>query len=113
MKPRTRVEREIGRLKIELFMAYHDNYMLITKQRMKLFENNGTIELTRDDGSTHHSDGRRWLVAHLRYFEQRDEPVFYTICASIKKVLDEYDAKFKTGEVLNQEDFSSFEIDLI
>ncbi len=104
MKPRTRVEREIGRLKIELFMAYHDNYMLITKRRLKLFEKDGTVGLTRDDGSIHHSDGRRWLMAHMKYFEQRDEPVFYKICSEIKNVLDEYDAKFKTAEVLNQED---------
>jgi len=103
MKTRTREEREIGRMKTELFLAYYENYMLITKRRLKLFEKDGTIVFSRDDGSTYHSDGRRWLVAHLRYFEQRDEPVFYKICSEIKNVLDEYDAKFKTGEVLEED----------
>lgn len=78
----------------ELLRAHHLNYRYLTKYGPNMFEDDSTL-LAIFDGVEKRKDGRVFILQTLIYFEIKDEPVFYRWCARLKKVLDDYDTRFK------------------
>ena len=87
---------ELERLKVELAHAHNYYYWNLIKYGPNLFEDDGSIFLMSKDGKrrTKH-EGRKLIIDTLKYFESRDDSYFYTKCAKLKKVLDDYDERFK------------------
>ena len=81
--------------RLELFYAHQYNYHTLIKQRMSTFDPDGSLKITNADGTKYRQDGRKWIEDHISYFEKKDDPVWYKMCAKLKEVLDEYDDKFK------------------
>jgi hypothetical protein len=76
---------------LELFHAHHLHYRWLKKYGPNMFEDDSTL-LTSDGRK---QDGRIFILKTLAYFEIRDEPVCYRMCAIIKRALDCYDERFK------------------
>lgn len=88
---------ELENLKLELAHAHLYYYKNLLKYGPNLFEEDGSIILKSKDGKTEtRKDGRALITDTLKYFESRDDSYFYTMCAKLKKVLDDYDERFKT-----------------
>ena len=62
----------IEKLQLELFYAHQYNYYIMIRERASTFDADGSVELTRKDGSKYRQDGRRWITAHIKHFEERD-----------------------------------------
>jgi hypothetical protein len=77
---------------VELFHAHHLHYRWLKKYGPNMFEDDGML-LTSDGRK---QDGRIFILKTLAYFEVQDEPVYYRMCATIKRALDCYDERFKT-----------------
>ena len=73
------------------------NYSNLKCEGLSLFEEDGTVE-TSDKNGMYIRPGREFIKKHIDYFISRDEAEFYKICADLKKILDEYDAKFGQSE---------------
>lgn len=94
-RKQTKEPDELRRLKLELAYAHLYYYKNILKYGPNLFEDDGCIILKSKDGkSATKKDGRKLITDTLKYFEERDEPYFYTMCAKLKRVLDDYDERF-------------------
>lgn len=85
----------IEKLQLELFYTYQRNYYFMIRRRVSAFDTDGSMEVTKADGSTYKQDGRKWINAHIKYFEEKDHQTYYLMCAELVKVLNEYDEKFK------------------
>lgn len=83
------------KLWLKLFHAHLYNYRTLILERTSTFESNGEVELTNVDGVKYRLDGRKWITDHIEYFEKLDDQHYYRMCAKLKKVLDEYDEKFR------------------
>ena len=83
------------KLWLKLFHAHLFNYNTLIRERTSTFEPNGEVELTNADGTKYRQDGRKWITDHIRYFEEKDDPLYYRMCAKLKEVLVEYDERFK------------------
>ena len=81
--------------RLELFYAHQYNYHTLIRQRMATFDTDGSLEITKADGTKQRQDGRKWIEDHIRYFEKKDDTVWYKMRAKLTEVLDEYDDKFK------------------
>ena len=86
----------LEKMRLELFYAHQYNYHTLISERMDTFDEDGTIEITNADGTKYRQSGRKFITDHITYFEKKDQPVWYKICAELKKVLDEYDEKFNS-----------------
>ena len=80
--------------KLELAHAHYYYYRNFLKYGPNLFEDNGDIVLQRKDGSKSRMNGRELILQTLNYFESKDHSYFYLMCGKLKKVLDDYDAKY-------------------
>jgi hypothetical protein len=93
---KSRIITELDRLELDNAYAHLYYYKNLLKYGPNLFEVDGSIILQSKDGlseMTH--DGRELIVDTLKYFEEKDMPYFYLMCAKLKVVLDNYDEKFK------------------
>ncbi|TAH40071.1 MAG: hypothetical protein EYC69_11715 [Bacteroidetes bacterium] len=63
--------------------------------RVNAFDEDGTLEVVDDYGRRSRYNGQKYIEDHIRYFEKKDHPVWYRLCAKLKLVQDEYDEKFK------------------
>lgn len=87
----------VERARLELFYAHQYNYQTLIRNRIGVFDSDGSLEITRQNGTKYRQDGRAWINEHIRYFEAKDYAVWYRYCARLKEVLDEYDDKFKSS----------------
>ena len=87
--------KELEKACNKLFQAHHINYRWLRQYGPNAFEDDGTL-LAMIDGVERILDGREFILKTLIHFETKDEPVFYRWCATIKRVLDAYDTRFKT-----------------
>ena len=85
----------LEKMRLELFYAHQYNYHTLIRERVSTFDEDGTLEITNADGTKYRQSGRKFIADHIRYFEKKDQPVWYKMCADLKKVQDEYDEKFK------------------
>lgn len=86
---------ELDHAELDLAYAHLYYYKNLLKHGPNLFEEDGSIILQSKDGlseTTH--DGQELILDTLKYFESKDEPYFYLMCAKLKVVLDDYDKKF-------------------
>ena len=88
---------ELEALYLEIFHAHHLHYRWLKKYGPNMFETDSSL-LTDDKGVEKRQDGRVFILRTLVYFETGDEPVYYRICAVLKKVLDAYDDRYKTTD---------------
>lgn len=79
---------------LKLFHAHLYNYRTLILERTSTFDGDGSVEITNADGVKYRLDGRKWITDHIRYFEEKDDPHYYRMCAKLKEVLDEYDERF-------------------
>ena len=86
---------QLDHAQIALVNAHLDNYCLLRKHGPYLFNDDGTIETTDQNGEKHSRPGRDFILKTLKYFERMDDPAAYRRCAVVKKVLDAYDRQFK------------------
>lgn len=84
------------------------HYRQLKRYGPNMFENDGSL-LVNIDGVEKRKDGREHILKTLAYFEVRDEPVHYRICMVLKRVLDVYDQRFKTGPPDKMSEFRSIE----
>lgn len=85
----------IAKMRLELFYAHQYNYHKLMRERVDTFDEDGTTEITKEDGTKYRQGGRKFITDTIRYFEKKDDAHYYRMCAKLKKVLDEYDEKFK------------------
>ena len=70
-------------------------YVNILRYGPNLFEDDGDIFLQNKDYETKtKTAGREFITQTLKYYEAKDEPNFYRMCAKLKRVLDDYDKRF-------------------
>lgn len=86
--------RELEKACNKLFQAHHINYRWLQQYGPNAFEDDGTL-LAITDGVERRHAGREFILKTLIYFETQDQPVFYRWCATLKRVLDHYDIRFK------------------
>ena len=86
---------ELEKVCNQLFRAHHINYRWLKEYGPNAFEADGNL-LAMIDGVEKILDGREFILKTLIHFEIQDQPVFYRWCATLKRVLDAYDARFKT-----------------
>lgn len=87
--------RELEKGYNKLFQAQHINFHWLKKYGPNAFEDDSTL-LTITDGVERRHAGRQFILKTMIYFEIQDQPVFYRWCATLKRVLDAYDERFKT-----------------
>ena len=80
--------------KLELAHAHLYYYRNLLKYGPNLFEDDGDIVLLCKDGTKSKMNGRELILQTLNYFESKDHSYFYLMCSKLKKVLDDYDAKY-------------------
>ena len=80
------------------FVHYISDYKKLRKRRMNCFNEQGNvIMLDRRNGKEELCNGRDFILNNMAFFEREDKAYCYNICADLKKVLDEYDAKFPSN----------------
>ncbi len=92
---------ELNKLVNDLAEAHHHNYRNLLKYGPNMFEQDGFV-LTEDDAGEYKKPGRDFILKTIRYFEQKDEPHFYRMCARLTIVLNDYDRRFTLGIVDNK-----------
>ncbi len=83
----------LEKAKLELFHAHLYAYHQLRRYGPNLFEEDGTI-ITTDNNVEYRRDGRDFIMKVIKFFEDKDQPVYYKKCAKLKNVLDDYDVKF-------------------
>jgi len=66
----------------------------LIEERVNAFGEDGSLEVVEDYGRRFRYNGRQYIVDHIDYFEKKDHPTWYRLCAKLKLVQDEYDEKF-------------------
>jgi len=85
----------LEKARLELSYAHLYYYKNLLKYGPNLFEDDGNIILkTKNGEKDERMNGRELILRTLKYFSEKDQPYFYRMCAKLKKVLDDYDAKF-------------------
>ena len=64
-----------------------------------LFEADDGSIITRDDNGEYRRDGRDYILRVIKFFEDKDQSVYYKMAAKLKIVLDDYEMKFGKKEV--------------
>jgi hypothetical protein len=83
--------------KLELAFAHLYYYKNLLKYGPNLFEDDGEIILKGKNGEKdERMNGRDLILRTIKYFEEKDQPYFYLMCAKLKNVLDDYDAKYSS-----------------
>ena len=81
---------------LRLFGHYMADYRKLRRYRMECFDEQGkVIVVNKKNGIEELQDGRKFILDNLAFFEAEGEAYCLRICAELKPVLDEYDAKFK------------------
>ena len=83
----------LEKAKLDLFHAHLYVYHQLRRYGPHLFEEDGAI-ITKDDNGEYRRDGRDYIMKVIKFFEDKDQPVYFKICAKLKKILDDYDVKF-------------------
>lgn len=91
--------RPLERAVAALGQAYNYYYHHIVRCGVAIFERDGTLLLRTKDGSTSREPGRKFITDAIQFYESRDEAYAYAKCACLKKVLDDYDVRFKNEKV--------------
>ncbi|MBL0103619.1 MAG: hypothetical protein IPP51_07630 [Bacteroidetes bacterium] len=87
----------LEKARLELSYAHLYYYKNLLKYGPNLFEDDGDIILKDKNGEKdERMNGRELILRTLKYFEEKDQPYFYRMCAKLKKVLDDYDAKYSS-----------------
>ena len=76
------------------FYLVRSSARALIKHRVSAFDPDGMLEVVDDHGNRRRCNGRQYIEDHLRYFEKKDHPTWYRLCAKLKLVQDEYDEKF-------------------
>lgn len=84
----------LERARYEQGHAHLLNYHKLKKYGVAMFEADGSI-ITTHNGKEIHRPGRDFIVKHIRFFIELDEPVYYHYCTVLQRVLDAFDEKFK------------------
>ena len=90
--------RPLERAVAALGQAYNYYYHHIVRCGVAIFEKDGTL-LLRTNNATRHEPGRKFITDAIQFYEGRDEAYAYAKCACLKKVLDDYDVRFKNEKV--------------
>ena len=101
-KKKTYELTELERLKVKLAHAHNYYYWKLIKYGPNLFEDDGNIILRKKDGTRNQHPGRKLILDTIEYFESRDVSEFYMKCARLKRVLDDYDKRFKIEKTSDQ-----------
>ncbi len=88
----------LEKARLELFHAHLHVYHQLRRYGPNLFEKDGSI-ITSDENGEYKRDGRDYIMRVIKFFEGKDQPVYYNKCAKLKIVLDDYDAKFGKKEI--------------
>jgi len=112
MKEKEEVEilAEIEKLWDEIFTEHYTRFQWLSKYGPNAFEADGTL-VTNTEGKQKTNHGREFILRTLAFFEIQDDSFCYKTCAKLKKVLDHYDARFKTTKeqkIQSQERFQEF-----
>jgi hypothetical protein len=90
----------LEKAKLDLYYAHLHVYHQLRQYGPNLFEEDGAI-ITKDDNGEYRRDGRDYIMKIIKFFEEKDRSIYYKMCAKLKNVLDDYDAKFGKKEVDN------------
>src|SRR5205085_9448512 len=82
---------------LDLHYAHLYVYHQLRQYGPNLFEHDGSI-ITCDENGKYKRDGRSYIMKIIKFFEAKDRPINYRMCAKLKTVLDDYDAKFVKNE---------------
>jgi hypothetical protein len=86
--------------KFRLSEAHNYYYRNLILYGPNLFKEDGSILLRKKDGSQKRYEGREFILTTLKYYEAKDDSFYYRKCARLKKVLDDYDARFSIKKIL-------------
>ncbi len=77
----------------ELFKEHYTRFRWLRKYGPNAFEADGSL-ITTTDGREKINNGREFILRTLAFFQAQDDSFCYKTCASLKKVLDDYDVRF-------------------
>lgn len=82
------------RVEIYMFSSRVQDLKRLRRNRIDDFDENGKVPVKDPDGTVNLVDGRKFITDILDFFVAEDKDFCYRLCATLKPVLDEYDAKF-------------------
>jgi ubiquitin len=85
----------LEKARLELSYAHLYYYKNLLKYGPNLFEDDGDI-LLKGGEKDERMNGRDLILRTIKYYEEKDQPYFYRMCAKLKNVLDDYDAKYSS-----------------
>ena len=75
----------LEKMRLELFYAHQYNYHTLIRERVSIFDEDGSVEIVNADGTKYRQTGRKFIGDCMKYFEGKDQPVYYKMCAKLKK----------------------------
>ena len=73
----------LEKMRLELFYAHQYNYHTLIRERMDIFDDDGTIEITNADGTKYRQSGRKFITNTITYFEKKDQPNERALCGHV------------------------------
>ena len=88
----------LEKARLELHYAHLHVYRQLRQYGPNLFEEDGSI-ITSDDNGEYIRDGRDYILKVIKFFADKDQPVYYNICSKLMVVMKDYDARFVKKEI--------------
>lgn len=87
-------QTDLEALRLKFFKNGIGHYKSLMKDRMKLFDKKGELEITNADGEVYRQFGDLFIEELIKYFEYKDSGPYFRMCADLKGLLKEFYKKF-------------------